>query len=371
MQTLGYVGAVKAWVHAPIFAAFGINVWTVRLPSILLAAVTILFLGMFVRAQLGTAWAALLLALLATDPVILNHARLDWGPHVIAAFMRVLALIALWRWLTTGAKRWLIILCAAFLVGFLDKLNFLWVIAAWTAAAAIVCGRLALMRLRARPAVAAADRRRHAGAARLGHDHARPARGAARHPRRRRNADARPASGEGVEPVCRDLQRDVGHSVGVRRGDAGHEGVQLSSCSCSSLRRFLLLGVVAAMDPGAALPRLPHRRDGVPRHRHRGHEAGRRLAPPRHAVADARAAPRHAARDHDATSWHRARQSDGVARHARDGRSHRVGCAPRVEHRDGHPLRRRVEERPRLPSAVRSGDRQARPPPRGASASSA
>ena len=149
MQTLGYVGAVKAWLHAPLFAVAGINVWTVRLPSILLAALTILFLGMFVRAQLGTAWAALLLALLATDPVILNHARLDWGPQVIAAFLRVLALIALWRWLTTGAKRWLVILCAAFLVGFIDKLNFLWVIAAFTAAATLVCGRLALLRLRA------------------------------------------------------------------------------------------------------------------------------------------------------------------------------------------------------------------------------
>ena len=149
MQTLGYVGAVKAWLHAPIFAIFGINAWTVRLPSILLAALTILFLGMFVRAQLGTAWAALLLALLATDPVILNHARLDWGPHVIAAFLRVLALIALWRWLTTGAKRWLAILCASFLVGFLDKLNFLWVIGAFTAAGALVGGRLALLRLRA------------------------------------------------------------------------------------------------------------------------------------------------------------------------------------------------------------------------------
>jgi hypothetical protein len=149
MQTLGYVGAVKAWAHAPLFAAFGINVWTVRLPSVLLAALTILFLGMFVRAQLGTAWAALLLALLVTDPVILNHARLDWGPHVIAAFLRVLALIALWRWLTTGAKRWLVILCVSLLVGFIDKLNFLWVIAAWVGAAAVVCGRLALLRLRA------------------------------------------------------------------------------------------------------------------------------------------------------------------------------------------------------------------------------
>ena len=148
MQTLGYVGAVKAWVHAPIFGIFGVNTWTVRLPSILIAAATILILGIFVRRELGTAWAALLLALLATDPVILNHARLDWGPQVIAAFMRVVSLIALWRWLQTGAKRWLLMMCAAFLFGFLDKLNFLWVIAAWTAAGALIGGRLAILRLR-------------------------------------------------------------------------------------------------------------------------------------------------------------------------------------------------------------------------------
>ena len=148
MQTLGYVGAVKAWVHAPIFGIFGVNTWTVRLPSILIAAATILILGIFVRRELGTAWAALLLALLATDPVILNHARLDWGPQVIAAFMRIVSLIALWRWLQTGAKRWLLMMCAAFLFGFLDKLNFLWVIAAWTAAGALIGGRLAILRLR-------------------------------------------------------------------------------------------------------------------------------------------------------------------------------------------------------------------------------
>jgi len=148
MQTLGYVGAVKAWLSAPLIGLFGANVWTVRLPAILLAALAILLLGSFVRRELGAAWAALLLALLATDPVILNHARLDWGPHVIAAFLRVLSLIALWRWLQTGRKRWLIVLCAAFLVGFADKLNFVWVIGAWLAATGVVAGRLAALRLR-------------------------------------------------------------------------------------------------------------------------------------------------------------------------------------------------------------------------------
>jgi hypothetical protein len=149
MQTLGYVGAVKAWLSAPLFAVLGVNVWTIRLLPIAICALAMLVVWAFVRRELGLAWAALLMALLVTDPVILNHARLDWGPQMIALLMRVLSLAALWRWLQTGRKRWLVILCAAFLVGFFDKLNFIWVIGAWVAAAAVVAGRLALERLRA------------------------------------------------------------------------------------------------------------------------------------------------------------------------------------------------------------------------------
>ena len=147
MQTLGYVGAVKAWLTAPLLAVFGASIWTVRLPAILVCALALLVLWSFVRRELGAAWAALLLALLATDPVILNHARLDWGPQMIAVLMRVLSLVALWRWLQTGRKRWLLILCASFLVGFVDKLNFVWVIGAWIAAVSLVAGRVALERL--------------------------------------------------------------------------------------------------------------------------------------------------------------------------------------------------------------------------------
>jgi Dolichyl-phosphate-mannose-protein mannosyltransferase len=147
MQTLGYVGAVKAWLHAPIFAAFGINVWTVRLPSLLVAAAALFAVWQFARRELGVAWALLLLALLATDPVLINHARLDWGPQMIAALMRVVALAALWRWLQTGRMFWLAALCIALLVGFFDKLNFLWVIAALGGATALVAPRLVLERL--------------------------------------------------------------------------------------------------------------------------------------------------------------------------------------------------------------------------------
>ena len=148
MQTLGYVGAIKAWLHAPIFALFGINVWTVRLPSILIAAASLLVVWHFARRELGVAWSLLLLALLATDPVLINHARLDWGPQMIAALMRVTALAALWRWLQTGRMFWLGTLCVALLLGFFDKLNFVWVILALGGATALVAPRLVLERLR-------------------------------------------------------------------------------------------------------------------------------------------------------------------------------------------------------------------------------
>ena len=148
MQTLGYVGAVKAWLHAPLFGLFGANVWTVRLPSILLGAATLFMLWSFVRRELGVAWAALLVILLCLDPVLIGHARLDWGPHMLATFLRVVSLVALWRWLQTGRMHWLALACGALLVGFFDKLNFLWVIGAWLGALALVAGRQAAGRLR-------------------------------------------------------------------------------------------------------------------------------------------------------------------------------------------------------------------------------
>ena len=160
MQTLGYVGAVKAWLHAPLFASFGINVWTVRLPSILLAAATLVLLWLFVRHELGSAWALLLLALTATDPVFVSHARLDWGPQMIAAFLRVLSLIALWRWIQTGRTFWLATLCVGSADWFCRQAQFpVGDRRAGRCGRARVRARIVRAAARGRP-VAAGDRRR-------------------------------------------------------------------------------------------------------------------------------------------------------------------------------------------------------------------
>ncbi len=120
------------------------------------------------RHELGGGWALLLLALTATDPVFVSHARLDWGPHVIAAFVRVLALIALWRWLQTGRMFWLVTTCIALLIGFVDKLNFLWVIVALVGAGALVAPHTMYARLRMAAPLATCGRRGDRRAAAVG-----------------------------------------------------------------------------------------------------------------------------------------------------------------------------------------------------------
>src|SRR5439155_907360 len=48
-----YLGALKAWIYAPVFHLFGVSPLTVRLPAILLAAVTLLIFYRAIRDALG------------------------------------------------------------------------------------------------------------------------------------------------------------------------------------------------------------------------------------------------------------------------------------------------------------------------------
>src|SRR5437660_12421986 len=48
-----YLGALKAWIYAPVFSLFGVSALTIRLPAILLAAVTLLIFFQLMRAELG------------------------------------------------------------------------------------------------------------------------------------------------------------------------------------------------------------------------------------------------------------------------------------------------------------------------------
>jgi len=63
-----YIGALKSWLYAPVFALFDVSPGTIRGPAILLALLGIALAGLLARRVFGVWPAALLVVLLATDP---------------------------------------------------------------------------------------------------------------------------------------------------------------------------------------------------------------------------------------------------------------------------------------------------------------
>jgi 4-amino-4-deoxy-L-arabinose transferase-like glycosyltransferase len=126
-----YLGALKAWIYAPVFHLFGVSALTIRLPAILLAAVTLVLLYWAMRRTIGGIWAAIAVWIMAVDPTNVFPSRLDWGPTVLMHFFQA-AIIALWFSYRGKPELWkpaLIFVC--FGLGFFDKFNFIWLASAF------------------------------------------------------------------------------------------------------------------------------------------------------------------------------------------------------------------------------------------------
>jgi hypothetical protein len=126
-----YMGALKAWGYYPIFRVFGLSALTVRLPTILLGAVTLLILYQLMRAKLGAVWATVALWIMAADPAGVFPSRLDWGPTVLTHLFQA-AILALWFSYRDRPDLWkpaLIFIC--FGLGFFDRFNFIWMASAF------------------------------------------------------------------------------------------------------------------------------------------------------------------------------------------------------------------------------------------------
>ena len=126
-----YIGALKAWGHAPIFRLFGVSALTIRLPAILVAALTLLIFYRAMRDSVGHAWAAIAVWIMAVDPANLFPSRLDWGPTVLTHFFQA-AILALWFSYRDKPRPWKIVLiCICAGLGFFDRFNFIWLLSAF------------------------------------------------------------------------------------------------------------------------------------------------------------------------------------------------------------------------------------------------
>jgi hypothetical protein len=142
VMVMPYIGALKSFVYYPIFKLFGVSYLSIRLPCILLSAVTLWLWFRLIGRITSDRWAVLFVLLLAANPGFVNETRADHGPVVLMLLAQAAALTLLLR-LTQKAG---LVALGAFLgvlfLGIYDKLNFLWFILALAPGTAIFAPQL-------------------------------------------------------------------------------------------------------------------------------------------------------------------------------------------------------------------------------------
>lgn len=138
LMLMSYLGALKTWLYAGIFALFPPSVWSLRLPVVLFGTASV-FLFFHVTNSLAGRRAAVAAAfLLATDPVYLLTNVYDWGPVAVQHLCLLGAVLALTRFVQTESRRALAIAFALMGFGLWDKALLVWNLAGLAAALLVV-----------------------------------------------------------------------------------------------------------------------------------------------------------------------------------------------------------------------------------------
>jgi hypothetical protein len=94
---MSYLGVLKTLVYYPIFKLAGVNLWTLRLPMVLLGALTIFIFYCLAAITVSRRAGILGAFILASDPIILMTDTFDWGPVAIEHFLLVAGCLCLVR----------------------------------------------------------------------------------------------------------------------------------------------------------------------------------------------------------------------------------------------------------------------------------
>ena len=96
---IGYLGCLKTWLYAAIFQVFEPSRWSVRIPMVLIGALTIWLTWIWTRRAAGPRAAAFTVASLSTDATFILTNTFDWGPVAIQHALLLGGLVALQIWL--------------------------------------------------------------------------------------------------------------------------------------------------------------------------------------------------------------------------------------------------------------------------------
>ncbi len=135
VMTLDYIGSIKGYLLGVAFYVFGCSAPVLRLTTIMIGFVGLVFTGCFARKAFGRIAAVSSVFLIATDPSFIVLAKLDWGPQMIAFTLRMGSLYCLACWWKSGGHTKYLACGAALLgLGVYDKASFLWFVVALSVA---------------------------------------------------------------------------------------------------------------------------------------------------------------------------------------------------------------------------------------------
>jgi hypothetical protein len=141
LMEMSYVGALKARLWAAIFIVWRPSPASVRIPSVLLGALSIWWFYRLLARTLGARAALAGAALLATDPIYVLYSRWDHGPVVIQHLCLIGAMLALIRFYQERRLAWLAAGFLALGLGLWEKAIFVWLLSGVGVAALMVFPR--------------------------------------------------------------------------------------------------------------------------------------------------------------------------------------------------------------------------------------
>jgi hypothetical protein len=126
IMQMSYVGALKTWIYTPIAALWQPSAAMLRVPALILGAITIFLVWTLIDTvhSRRAAWAGSLF--LATEAVFLLTNVFDWGPVAIQHVLLVSMLLSCVQWMRSMHDGWLFLAAVCCGLAFWDKAIFIW-----------------------------------------------------------------------------------------------------------------------------------------------------------------------------------------------------------------------------------------------------
>lgn len=141
LMFLTYLGALKAWLYAPVLALFPPSYVSVRLPVLLLGGLTVWLVIRLLESMHGRRAARIGGLLLATDTTFVLTTCFDWGPVALQHFLLAAGLLLVLKFAVSASRLALFCGFGCFGLGMWDKALFIWMLSGIVVAAVVVFHR--------------------------------------------------------------------------------------------------------------------------------------------------------------------------------------------------------------------------------------